>query len=50
VYVVYVRGKSDGSIVPTKRSNKTGTPAAEISASVVVVLAGINSIIEGPAD
>jgi hypothetical protein len=28
---VHVRGKSDDSIVPTKRSNKTGTPAAEIA-------------------
>ncbi len=27
---MHVAGKSDGSIVPKKRSNKTGTPAAEI--------------------
>ena len=26
---MYVVGKSDDSIVPTKRTNKTGTPAAE---------------------
>ena len=26
---MYARGKSDGPVVPTKRANKTGTPAAE---------------------